>query len=104
MEKRDSRRIHVSLTLKYPCRGVLCSGTAVNLSQSGMFIDTEMNFPVQSKFDIVIHLKEHALKVPVRIARLVKRGNRYNGMGVELLDLPKEYLEFLIKLSFDYKT
>lgn len=102
MEKRDSRRIRANLRLKYPCRGTLCSGTAVNLSESGMFIDTEMDFPVQSRFDILIPLRGDALKVPVKISRLVRAGNRYNGMGVKLLDLPKEYLEFLIKLNIDY--
>ena len=104
MEKRASIRIHVNLALRYPCLNKFCSGTATNLSENGMFIDTEMDFPVQSKFDILISSREDELKVPVKISRLVKTGNIYNGMGVELLDLPKKYLEFLIKLNFDYQT
>lgn len=104
MEKRESRRIHANLALRYPCRDKFCSGTATNLSENGMFIDTEMDFPVQSKFDIFISSREDVFKVPVKISRLVRTGNIYNGMGVELLDLPKKYLEFLIKLNFDYQS
>jgi hypothetical protein len=104
MEKRASRRIHANLELRYPCRNKFCSGRVTNLSENGMFIDTEMDFPVQSKFDILISLREDVLKVPVKISRLVKTDNIYKGMGVELLNLPKKYLEFLIKLNFDYQT
>ena len=104
MEKRASRRIHANLSLRYPCNNKFCYGTVTNLSENGMFIDTEMDFPVESKFDIFIHLKEDVLNVPVKISRLVKTGNIYNGMGVELLNLPKKYLQFLIKMNFDYQT
>jgi hypothetical protein len=104
MEKRASRRIHANLALRYPCHNKFCSGTVTNLSENGMFVDTEMDFPVKSKFDILISSSEDVLKVPVKISRVVKTGNIYNGRGVELLDLPKKYLEFLIKLNFDYQT
>jgi hypothetical protein len=104
LEKRSSKRIAANIALRFPCCNMIYSGTMTNLSENGMLINSEISFPIHSKFDILIPLKEDVLKVPVKISRLVKTGNIYNGMGVELLDLPKKYLEFLIKLNFEYQA
>lgn len=103
MEKRISRRTPAKLALRFPCGNTSCSGTVSNLSEKGMFINTKICFPIQSKFEISMPLKDEILKIPVKIARIVKTGNVYDGMAVELTNLPKKYLEFLIRLNLCYQ-
>ncbi len=100
MEKRTSKRINKNVAVRFPCCESLNSGTVTNISEKGMFINTVMCFPIQSRFEISVFFKNEILKIPVKIVRLVKIGNIYKGMGIELLNLPKKYLEFLIELNF----
>jgi hypothetical protein len=64
-----------------------------------MFIDTELCFPLESKFEVLIKLKNEILTIPVQIARIVKSENKYTGMGVRILNYPPQYLEFLVNRS-----
>jgi len=99
MEKRSSHRLSEKFSIRFPCFKSFSSGTVTDISEDGMFIHTDMFFPVQSKFVVLIPFKDEILKVPVKIVRLVKKGKFYDGMGVKLLHLPKKYLEYLIGLS-----
>ena len=102
MEKRGFDRIHIYLSSRFPCGNTFCSGTVTNLSENGMFINAEIYFPVKTKFEVLVQLKDEILKIPVKIVRIVKSGNIYEGMGVKLLNLPKKYLELLIKLNLGF--
>lgn len=96
MEKRTSDRIPKKLSVRFPCCDSFSSGTVTNLSEEGMFINTDKCFPTQAKFEILIPFKKEILNVPVKLVRLAKMGKMYNGMGVKLLNLPEKYLEFVI--------
>jgi hypothetical protein len=76
----------------------------MNISGNGMYINSEMCFPIKSSFRVFIQLKDEILKVPVKIVRTVKSGNIYEGMGVTLLNLPKKYLELLSKFNIDSQS
>jgi hypothetical protein len=104
MEKRSSERTSYNLAVRFPCRDTLYTGTVTNFSDNGMYINTEISFPIQSRFEMLISLKKEIVKVPVKIVRLVKTGALYNGMGVELLNLPKKYFEYIIKLNFVFES
>lgn len=99
MEKRRSHRLAQKFSVRFPCFKTFSSGIVTDISEDGMFIHTDIFFPLQSKFVVLIPFKDEILKVPVKIVRLVKKGKFYDGMGVTLLNLPKKYLEYLIKLS-----
>ncbi len=99
MEKRVSKRIPAKLALRFPCADTSCSGIVSDLSENGMFINTKICFPIQLKFELLIPLKNEILNVPVKIARIVKTDDVYDGMGVEMTDLSKEYLKYLIKFN-----
>jgi len=58
-------------------------------------------FPFESSFEVLIHLKKELLKVPVKVVRLEKTSDNYDGMGVRVSSLNRKYLEFLIRLNFD---
>ena len=97
MKKRHSERIPIELPLRFPWGNTFYSGTVKNLSVEGMFIDTDICFPNESTFDVLIKLKNEILRIPVKIERLVKSGGTCKGMGVKILNLPQKYLEFFIK-------
>ncbi|HDY87644.1 MAG TPA: PilZ domain-containing protein [bacterium] len=99
MEKRASKRVTEKLPVRFPGHNTFYSGTVTDLSETGMFISSELYFPMKSEFEMLVLLKEDVLRVPVKITRIVKTGDMYEGMGVELLDLPKKYLEHVIRLN-----
>jgi len=99
MHKRDSERIPVNLALRFPFSNTFIPGTVANLSEKGMFIDTELCFPIESKFEVLIKLKDEILTLHVQIVRIVKSDNKYTGMGVRILSAPRKYSEYLAGLS-----
>lgn len=70
-------------------------GTVTNLSEKGMFIHTRQCLPFESQFDIPFRLQEDILNVSARVRRIEKIDGLYDGMGIELLEYPRDYLEFV---------
>jgi hypothetical protein len=102
MEQRAFERIVA--TVECHCLNIDYFGTVVNLSENGMFIRSQkMSFPLESQFDILIPLKEGVLNVRVKVNRVTKSNGHHDGMGVEVLNLPRKYLELLIKLNLGYQ-
>jgi hypothetical protein len=101
MEKRQSERILTNVGIRFLMNGSTYSGIMKDCSEKGMHIKTTISFPFDSRFEILIHLKEELFKVPVEVVRLEKTGDTYDGMGVEVLNQHRKYLELLIKLNPD---
>jgi hypothetical protein len=74
----------------------------MNLSEKGILINTKMTFPLKSKLEILIPLKEEILKVQGMITNFRKAGKIYNGIGVELLNPTKIYLKLISNLKASY--
>lgn len=71
-------------------------GTVMNLSEKGMYISTiDMRFPFDSKFEMLLPLNEEVLNIHVKVSRITKTKDFYDGIGVELLDPPQNYIEFI---------
>ncbi len=98
MGKRALQRIPMNLHENHICDDMLHTGTVTNCSEKGMFISTNINFPCDPQFEILNPLKQEVLKVFVKINRLEKTGDVYDGMGVELLNPPQNYLDFVNSL------
>jgi len=98
MNKRNSERTPVNLALRFPFSNTFIPGTVTDLSENGMFINTELCFPLESKFEVRIKLDTEILTIPVQIARVVKANNKYSGMGVRILNSPPGYRKFLSSL------
>ena len=81
MEKRTSGRIPKNLQVAFPCCRKLYAGTVTDLSESGMLINSDINLPIKSKFDILMSIKKEILKIPAIFVRLEKEGSTYKGMG-----------------------
>jgi len=98
MEKRDFKRIYTSLESHY--LDIRCIGTVTNISGNGMFIKSpKIIFPLNLQFEISLSFKEEMLNVPVIIKRLSKSNGYFDGMGVQIMNIQKNYLELLIKLN-----
>jgi hypothetical protein len=107
MEKRADRRISANERVCFTYDDTIYSGTITDLSASGMYIKTDMPlYYYKLKFDVRIPFANGFFNVPVKIARLEQTAGYYYGMGVELQDLPKQYLELIdtIKYAQHYST
>lgn len=73
----------------------------MNISEDGMFISTgKVAFPFESNLVILIRRKEMLLKVPVKVCRLTKTENVFDGMGVQVIDSDPDYLKFVRSLKY----
>ena len=95
MHKRAFERIHVNIEAKFSCCHEDYTGIINNISESGMFVLADMNFPFNPQVKIHIQQKERILSVDVKIVRVAKTKNFYNGMGVEVVQPTEEYLKFV---------
>ena len=100
MEKRSHERIPSNVMVHYYYKGAIYFGTVTNLSESGMFVHTKTVFAhIDSEFEIVIPSQHKELNIPVQVRRIAMKDNIYEGFGVEVANLSKEYFEFVNDLK-----
>ena len=99
VEKRATNRISINQKIILSSDNLFSIGTFTNCSEQGMYIKTAISFPLDSIQEILIPLKEEILRLAVKVVRIEKKGNVYDGLGVKLLNTPKDFLKFLIKLE-----
>lgn len=105
MKKRKFERISARIRAIFYCDSTLYPGIVTNLSENGIYFESENRLPFKSNFkilhslkskaELLIPFKDKTLEVPVKVRRLIKTNVYYNGMGIEVLDPTKEYLEFV---------
>ncbi len=71
------------------------SGTILNISEKGMFINTKRFFPSESMLVVLMRVDTSLLKVIARVKRMVKSNLDDEGIGVELLSPSAAYREFV---------
>jgi hypothetical protein len=98
MQRRASERILVDFKVRYFCGDTAWNGTVINLSEDGMFIDTTIDFPFDTNFELVLPLNDEVMKISAIIKRVVKNNDIYKGMGVELANPPENYLQLVSEL------
>ena len=65
-----------------------------------MFITTQkMCFPFDSEFELLMPYKKNILNVPVRVRRITKSTEYFDGIGVELLRPSKRFQELIENLK-----
>lgn len=101
MARRTTWRIPIRLSVILNSGTRVRPGTVTNISEKGMFISAEVTgFSEESQFDISIPLKGEVLRVPGKLVRLSKINGSNNGIGVELLDPPQDYIDFVEGLLY----
>jgi hypothetical protein len=96
MEKRSHARVSIRRKIMFLSDTSKRFGTLADCSESGMFIKTMSSFPFESEYDILIPRKEDVLIIPVKVVRAVTSENFYEGMGVQLVNTPTTYLNFVM--------
>jgi len=100
MQRRSCERVQVHITTRFHCQQTDYLGTVTNLSQRGMYICLDrMCFPFDSELDILLPAEDKILSVPVYVRWVAKSGDRYDGIGVEVLAPDGEYSEFVSRLT-----
>jgi hypothetical protein len=103
-EKRFYSRAPSKIKARFYCNDTDYSGIIMNISEDGMFISTgKVAFPFESNLVIFIRRKEMLLKVPVKVCRLTKTENVFDGMGVKVIDPDPDYLRFVRSLRYTKK-
>jgi hypothetical protein len=92
MERRAYERAPASLPVKLLLGNIYDSCDTKNLSKTGMFLNTWKPLPLGLKIGLLIPSRNN-VKVSARVARLVEKDDLFDGMGVEILDPSREYLE-----------
>jgi hypothetical protein len=95
MERRAFKRIPIKVEAIFLEGNMVYSGTVLNLSERNMSISTRRCFPSGSMFESIIRVEEGLLKVHAQVKRETKINSYNDGMGVEVLNPTKEYLEFV---------
>jgi len=102
-EKRSSKRTRSDLNACFSCGNIDYSGKVTNISETGMFITSrDMCYPDDEQFDLQLDINNKYLTLPVRRCRLTISPNQNDGMGVEILNPPQNYLVSLEKLNLHY--
>ena len=93
---RTFDRIPVLMDVEINYKESVCIGTLMNISESGMFIRTnKMPSPLHSQIEISIPLRGDLIRVSGKLIREENIRGYYNGIGVEVLDPPKNYLDLI---------
>jgi hypothetical protein len=96
MQRRAFERVPANIKVKFFCCESHYDGTIMNLSDEGMYIRTdEMRFPFDSEIDIIIPVNLDILKVPVKVMRMTKSTEFYDGLGVRVLKPTAHYINFV---------
>jgi len=98
-EKRSSKRFPLNLNSNFICSNRDYTGTVTNISETGMFISSrDMSFPNEAKFEVQLDINNECLNLPVKMCRLTISPDLDDGMGVEILNPPQNYLILIDKL------
>lgn len=96
---RTVDRIPVLIDVKIDYDKSVYIGTLMNISESGMFIRTnKIPSPMQSQIEISILLNGEEIRVSGKLVREENIRGYYNGIGVEVLNPPQNYIDFIDNL------
>ncbi len=100
VERRAFERFPANLQARLFYGNMIYSGMVTNLSKGGMFVSTNVKFPVNTEFMAVVMLNNRTMKFPIKVRRSIKKEDGYSfrtggGIGVELLDAPQNYLDYI---------
>ena len=103
MEMRTFMKIPVEIEARLFCGNMFYAGTVRNISIEGMHINTKSCFPVGTSIVIIFHKGKNLLQVSTKVKRLTRTNGCYNGMDVEILNLSKNYLDYVNSRSPVYE-
>jgi hypothetical protein len=103
MEKRNFKRIQIKIDARFFYGNLFYSGTVLNVSENGMFINTKRFLPIDSMFVVIVRSNHNYFKVIAKVKRSQKSNDISNGVGVELLSPSTDYLKFINNLVTSFQ-
>ena len=94
-EKRKCARKLVREKVIYSFGNIFYSGKLLNVSKEGMFIETAYCLPVDGMLMLIMKINDSFVNLKVQVKRLVRSSGVYRGMGLQLMNSPTSYLEYV---------
>jgi hypothetical protein len=107
MDKRKEKRFAEKLHVKLSSGSLITWGVLCDVSENGLFIRSNREFPMGTVVDIEIFLSDNQisfLKGVVRRCIEMPETHRKNGLGIELTEKDITYRHFLRFLNGQAKT
>jgi len=103
-ERRSYDRVSTRMEARFFCGNRYYAGKITDVSEQGMFINTDIKLPIDTSFEIMMLINDQVTKVPVTVRRTVDstyRSDNFSsgGMGVELVKSPVRYLSYVSSLK-----
>lgn len=98
MEKRSVERLQSGIDARFNYGDMFYAGTILNLSEKGMFIKTKICLPAGSMFVVLVRKEYELLKMLARVKYSAREKADCEGMGVEILNPPTNYEEYVDRL------
>ena len=96
IDKRAFGRVSSMVLVYLHYGGSIHFGTATDFSENGMFIRARiMSAPINAVLELAIPSRDSDLNLPIRVKRIVMKDNYYEGFGVELVNMSKDYSRFV---------
>ncbi len=95
MENRSFARTDTHLPVKYYCDNTLYTGIIKNISENGMYICTSNFLPCTDMIEMLIPLQEKVSRFFVKIRRIEKVNDSKLNVGIEIIDPPESYVEYV---------
>ena len=103
-ERRAYDRVPARMEARFFCGNRYYAGKITDVSEQGMFINTDIRLPIDSSIEIMMLINDQVTSVPVKVRRTVEatyRSDNFSsgGMGVELMESPIQYLSYVSSLK-----
>lgn len=102
MEKRTYKRVKAIVAARFLNGNSYYSsglGTIMNISENGMRIEACKCLPSNTEAKLIVYGRNKVLSVPIKVKRVIKNNGFYDAMGIEVLNPPKDYQEFVHALK-----
>ena len=95
MERRAVERIPSAFKARFFSLDLPDSAVVTDFTENGMCIRTGYCLPCDNTLELLIPLSKGILKLHARIRRVTQLDDTRYALGLELIDTPEEYREFV---------
>jgi hypothetical protein len=104
LEKRNCERKLVREKVIYSFGNIFYSGKLLNVSKEGIYVETAYCLPVDATLMLIMKINDSFINLIVKVKRLVRNSGLYKGMGLQLMNTPNSYLDYVNSLEPAYEN
>jgi uncharacterized protein (TIGR02266 family) len=87
-EKRQHGRVTVSADVNFSSEHNFYAGATRDISLGGIFIVTEVAFPIGTEITVLLKLPTRVLSLRAEVVWTVAKGTKTTGLGLRFVQLP----------------